>query len=223
MGRPRTLKPIETGDSFNRWTVIAFHAVVNKDYHWLCVCDCGGIGIVSSGNLRSGRSSSCGCRRVEVSSSQTGSNLRHGESGKNASPEYRTWVGMLSRCFVPSAGNYRNYGAKGITVCERWLVYENFLADMGRKPTAQHSLDRYPDQSGNYEPGNCRWATVGEQARNRTDNALITIDGETRCATDWCASSGLAQSTFHNRVKRGWTGVKLLSPPRGTATPTSGG
>lgn len=216
-------KPIQSGDRFSRWTVIGFHGVANKDHHWLCVCNCGNSAVVSSGNLRSGRSSSCGCRRVEVSQAQAGSNLRHGESGQSATGEYRAWLAMLRRCLTPTAGNYANYGAKGVKVCERWLTYENFLADMGHKPSSEYSLDRYPDQRGDYEPSNCRWATAIEQQRNKTNNTLVTIEGKTRCAAEWCAVTGLASSTFHNRVKRGWSGVELLRPPRQRATPTSGG
>ena len=127
---------------------------------WECRCDCGSTSVVLGKHLRSNRVRSCGCLRTE--------NFHpvwiHGES-EPATREYRAWAAMLTRCGNPRTNGWENYGGRGISVCERWKTYKNFLADMGRCPP-QLSLDRI-DNNGNYEPGNCRWATRKQQRDNR--------------------------------------------------------
>lgn len=140
---------------------------------------------------------------------------KHGHAKRgHATPEYRTWLGMIGRCHCPTATRYRDYGGRGVVVCERWRnSFENFLADMGPKPTPQHSIDRI-DNSGNYEPSNCRWATMREQMRNRSGNRFITIDGVTQCVKDWERQAGLVNSCISGRLNRGWPiNRDLLQPP----------
>jgi hypothetical protein len=131
---------------------------------WRCQCTCGNTTIVTAGHLNSGHTQSCGCLQRE-------NRIKHGES---RSPEYRTWLSIQQRCYNPKATRYKLYGGMGVIVCTRWLNgdgtlsgFECFLADMSRRPTPQHSIDRYPNPNGNYEPHNCRWATPKEQAANR--------------------------------------------------------
>jgi hypothetical protein len=102
------------------------------------------------------------------------------------SAEYRTWVGMKARCYKPSSAAYYKYGARGITVCERWQTFENFLADMGPKPTPKHTLDRI-DGSKGYSPDNCRWASHTEQQRNLKNNVYLEYNGKSMIAADWAA------------------------------------
>ena len=129
---------------------------------WLASCDCGRLTVVGGSRLRSGNTKSCGCRNSEVAEARV---LIHGHGRHDdLSPEYRTWKAMRQRCMNPRAKNYRHYGGRGITVCERWNTFTNFLADMGPKPKGR-SIDRI-NNDGNYEPSNCRWATPKEQAKN---------------------------------------------------------
>jgi hypothetical protein len=128
----------------------------------IVVCDCGTERMVHLQNLMTRKSESCGCLAAEKSTKRA---TIHGDAG---SDEHHCWLGMLSRCSNPNATKYSSYGGRGIKVCDRWREsYSNFLADMGRKPTPQHSIDRYPDNDGNYEPTNCRWATKLEQRLNQ--------------------------------------------------------
>jgi hypothetical protein len=131
--------------------------------YWNCRCRCGGLVMVASSNLCNGNTKSCGCRRVDVCIERT----KHGQSSRNfISSEYRAWAQMMARCYRKTSKDYKNWGGRGITVCDRWRDACAFLSDMGPKPTAAHSLDRI-DNDGNYEPKNCRWATRSQQNKNR--------------------------------------------------------
>ena len=131
-----------------------------------CFCDCGGITKLYASTWSQGTVKSCGCLRREV----TGNLKRiHNQrvGCKNHSSEYSTWANMRSRCSNPNTNQYQDYGGRGIRCCDRWNSFLNFAQDMGPKPTLQHTLDRYPNPDGNYEPSNCRWATRKEQAANK--------------------------------------------------------
>lgn len=116
--------------------------------------------------------------------------------------EYTCWDDMIGRCYRPAQPNYRNYGGRGISVCEQWRrSFRAFLAYMGLRPSRGHSLDRYPDNNGNYEPGNVRWATRDEQSRNKRTNRWITFGGKTLVLEDWATLLGLAPHSLSKRIK----------------------
>jgi hypothetical protein len=121
---------------------------------------------------------------------------------------------MLGRCLSPSNPSYGNYGARGIIVCDRWRIYENFLADMGRRPSRAYSLDR-EDNNGNYEPGNCRWATAKEQIRNRRVNHVIEYRGREICLAEAAEMAGVSQPLMNWRILNGWSPERAIeTPPR---------
>lgn len=131
---------------------------------WICRCDCGVEKHVVGRSLRRSRTKSCGCLRREMSTRQF---TTHGQTlGKIHTPIYRAWRAMRNRCTNPRNANWPHYGGRGIKVCKRWGDFENFLKDMGQRPSPSYSLDRINNDLG-YNPGNCRWATRTEQSRNR--------------------------------------------------------
>ena len=160
-----------TGERFGRLVALQDAGKTERGQSlWLCHCDCGAEKVIRLSSLRSGESLSCGCRKLEP-------NLDNTTHGKSKSPVYRVWTNMKARCFDRNHQAFPNYGGRGITVCERWLQFENFYADMG-DPPAGLELDRFPDNDGNYEPGNCRWATRSESQRNRRSKQQVKDDKE---------------------------------------------
>ncbi len=139
---------------------------------------------------------------------------RHGykTAGKYSS-EYSIWSNIRARCRNQNNTQYRSYGGRGIEVCERWATdFLNFLADMGRRPSPDHSIDRI-DNDGNYEPGNCRWATRSEQARNRRSSRFIEFNGKSMTLAAWADESGVNMRALHLRLKNGWPLERALTEP----------
>jgi hypothetical protein len=175
---------------FGRLVVIKDAYSRKNRWYWLCKCDCGNEITVLSNSLLSCNTTSCGCQQRETTSEVF---TKHGQSktGK-VSAEYRIWTAMKTRCYNPKHRHYKYYGGKGISVCDRWLnSFENFLADMGKRPSTSHSIDRYPDTNGNYELNNCRWATIEEQGQNRTSNRKIIYKGEEMTIGEFIKSLGI--------------------------------
>lgn len=126
--------------------------------------------------------------------------------------EYQTWMGMKSRCLNPKTRNYNDYGGRGITICERWMEFENFFQDMGIRPTDNHSLDRL-NNDGNYEPSNCAWVLMIDNQNNRRNNVKATLHGKTLTLKQWSRELKINYSLLLRRKKEGWSDEKLLTKP----------
>lgn len=161
---------IRIGEVFSRWTVIGKADLYGTHRMLLCRCDCGNEKAVYGPSLRRGVSRSCGCFQLEV---VRGVRTKHGdtsrEGGRKLPPEYVAWTSMKNRCTNPKCERYERYGGRGIKVCPEWTAsYEAFLVHVGRRPGPEYSVDRYPDNDGDYEPGNVRWATREQQRANQS-------------------------------------------------------
>ncbi len=170
---------------------------------WLCKCDCGNTKEIASASLRSGATTSCGCYGNEMLAKYR---TRHGQCPRSGRiPEYQIWDAMIQRCTNPNQSQYQDYGGRGIKVCERWLQFENFFSDMGLRPSGEHSIDRFPDNDGNYEPSNCRWGTQEQQSRNRRSNVWIEHVGRRMILEDWAKELQTYSSQIRKSMKRGKT------------------
>ena len=173
-----------------------------------CLCDCGNTITVRGSDLRSGRTQSCKCLNKEI---LTETKFKHGRTRAN-DRTYCSWSDMKYRCDSSNCSNYHNYGGRGITYCEAWADFENFLADMGECPPNK-SIDRI-DVDGNYEPDNCQWATEEEQANNRRNNHLLTYQGKTQTLSQWARELGFTVQLIKDRINRyGWSVEEALSTP----------
>ena len=189
--------PCPIGERFGSFTVISdVPHVPRAKRKWIVLCDCGVTKEVAASSLRSGGTKSCGCLKHENPYNRT--------HNRSRTPAYGVWAAMRRRCNNSNSLYFYRYGGRGIKVCERWSSFSNFLADMGECPTGM-TLDRI-DNNGNYEPGNCRWATRKEQSRNTSTNRFETAFGETKTMAEWAADPRCAVnvSTIYRRLARGW-------------------
>lgn len=193
-GRLVALEDAGTGDGFQ------------GDHRWRCICDCGVEKTVSGVHLRSGRTASCGARCA----------LRPPKARPlGGDPSlYGIWKKMRDRCDNRRNKRFADYGCRGIRVCPRWETFALFCVDVGQRPSAEHSLDRFPDMNGNYEPGNVRWATRHEQQRNMRRNRLLAWNGETLPLSAWAEKVGLSTTVLATRLRRGWSLEDALTKPR---------
>lgn len=201
---------VAPGQRFSRLTVLRQTDSRSGARCWQVACDCGNEAVVRSSALVTGKTRSCGCLMRETAALIGAQTATH---GRWKSPTYSTWTAMKARCLNPSRPNYSDYGGRGITVCERWLSFENFLADMGHKPPGK-SIERLNNDKG-YEPGNCCWATEVEQQRNKRSVRHITAHGKTQTIPEWSAERGISQTVIYQRLHNGWApDVAVTATPR---------
>ena len=206
------MRKIVIGEKFGRLTVVDYFGK-NKHGHnlWNCECECGNHKIVSTGALNSGSVKSCGCLWEENKKVlKTRVVKKHGMVDTQ---EYHAWNGMRQRCYNKNSPKYKNYGARGIKVCDRWLhSFETFYADMGKCPDG-FSIDRI-DVNGDYSPENCRWADDVTQCNNRQFNFKVTFNGITETLRYWSEKTGINKSALYLRIhRRGWDVEKALTTP----------
>lgn len=183
-----------SGRKFGRLTAIRRLAKEKcGTYKWLCRCDCGKEKEVRGGHLTSGNTASCGCIYKD------GNNHRHGHTvGKKKTKTYNTWEHMIRRCNNSGDKDYPDYGGRGITVCSRWMKFDNFLTDMGESPD-NYQIDRIDNNKG-YNKENCRWTTSIVNNRNRRNNRLFTLKGKTQCIAAWAQEYNIPYSRLWRRL-----------------------
>lgn len=203
-----------TGQRFGRLVVIRRASLnIRGKPAWDCRCDCGAHRTIPGAALRKRNTRSCGCLKRDASTNRM---RMHGDACHgHTTAEFRAWCSARERCSNPKNPAFKNYGGRGIVVCERWLTsYDTFLADMGRKPSPAHTLDRV-DNNGPYSPENCRWATRVVQANNTRRNRLLEEDGHVHTAKDWSHLTGLSLSCIWTRLSNGWSIHDTLTLPWG--------
>lgn len=202
-----------TGRRYVRLTVVMPVGVAKCGHIlWLCKCDCGGERVATTSNL--GRNTmSCGCLQRECNPPRM---VTHGRSKTR---QYGQWEGIVGRCENPKSRAYKDYGGRGIKMCDRWRRgdgarsgFECFIEDMGERPSPNHSIERI-DNDGNYEPSNCRWATRVEQQNNMRNTIFIEIDGRTQSMCQWAREMGLKPSTVSSRIGKGWDPATAVMTP----------
>jgi hypothetical protein len=195
------------GDKFGRLTILE-KTIIKKRISFLCKCECGNTKIVNRNSLLKNLTKSCGCLQKER---VLLANIIHNLS---KTVEYKTWSRLKTRCYNKNNEKYKNYGGRGIKVCQRWLnSFENFLEDMGKRPEGRYSIDRI-DVNGNYEPDNCRWATDLEQMNNTTTNKLITYKEKTQTLSQWARELNIDADIISQRLIRDkWSVEKALTQP----------
>ncbi len=196
------------GKVFGRLTVVSESQA--RDSHgnvvWNCLCECGNTKATTSSNLRTGQTKSCGCLFLEVAAEKGRKKATHNMTD---SKTYTVWVGMKGRCLNAKNPKYANYGKRGIRVCDRWMTFEGFLADMGECPEGM-SIER-KNVNGDYEPDNCIWADQKTQQNNRRDNVRLEFMGRNLTLAQWQDETGISQDAISWRIKNGWTVASALT------------
>ncbi len=220
-GKPGRVFRLE-GQQFGELKVLKRDGFTRHGYvQWRCVCTCGQQVSVGGDNLRRGYKKACGinghrfnARQSVVLSGMRSPATRPLNPGLTTQykSEYQTWTDMKRRCFQPQNHNFKNYGARGITVEPRWMEFKNFMMDMGRKPNSKFTIERN-DVNGNYEPSNCKWIDRKDQSRNKRNSVHVVYQGRKMLLIDLVEGIGLSSETVKYRLKAGWSMAQALSLP----------
>lgn len=202
-----------TGKQFGRLHVICR---VGRDKHrhvmWKCRCDCGQICFVAGDNIKCGNTKSCGCLSKELSSRRGKKQKTHGMTNSRL---YNIYNGVKERCYNKNCPSYKNYGGRGIIMCDEWLDKDNGFVNFRNWSIQNGYIDKLTidriNNNGNYEPNNCRWVTRKEQQNNRRCNTLLTYKGETKSIAQWSEQLGVNHMTLRGRLARGWSVEKTLT------------
>lgn len=196
-----------TGKRFSRLLVISAteERYLDRQIMWKCLCDCGNEILTVSSWLKDGTVQSCGCLNRELTAKR---NFKHGMTKTDT---YRVWRKLFERCYNPKDKAYAYYGGRGISICERWYEFINFLSDMGLRPKRMQ-IDRI-NNNGNYEPSNCRWATSRQNNNNRRDNLKIEYQGESHTIREWSDKTGIKYNVIHLRLYRRWPIDSIFTKP----------
>lgn len=208
----------EIGQRHKRLVAITAHYGEHGRLKCKVRCDCGVEKEIWAGNFY--KTASCGCFQEETRGAHSITHgFRRGVGQRKPPPEYVLWGNMIQRCHNPRNHTFARYGARGVRVCARWRrSFPAFLRDIGARPSPQHSIDRFPDNNGDYKPGNVRWATRTEQARNKRSNRLVSVDGVSLSLAEVAARSGVNYGTLHSRLERGWLPSEAVQLKDGRAS-----
>jgi hypothetical protein len=200
-----------SGHRFGRLSVIKYVGLSqNNKAQFLCMCDCGNETTVLGNGLRVGDTKSCGCLQRE---SVIKKNFVHGMAPRKNRPRiYTSYHNMITRCEDVKNNFYKNYGGRGIKICDRWHDFENFLSDMGEPPSDDLTIERI-NNNGNYELSNCKWATMKEQNNNRRDTRFLEFYGLRKSLSQWSEITKIPRSTLRDRIYRGWPLSRSFTKP----------
>lgn len=203
----KNYKPhFKVGDQIGRLTIKEINLRIDGRLAVLCDCSCGKEIFTRESHIKIGRVSSCGCFKKDYLSKKSKTH------GLSHTPEHKTWLAIHQRCNNPNNPDYHNYGGRGLKVSEKWDKFEDFLRDMGIRPTDRHSIERKNNELG-YSPENCIWATSKEQSRNKRSNRFVTAMGKTQTIVEWSEEIGISFQLISKRLQRGWSEEKSITTP----------
>jgi hypothetical protein len=204
---------MEIGEEYRYWRLI-YRGTGKHQNLWLCQCRCLTIKELVGSALRHQKTVSCGCVSPQWSRKEKNPLFRDPDKPKQYRAEFNIWRGIKGRCLNPNDKHYERYGGRGITIYEEWIhSFLAFFHYVGPRPSPKHTIDRFPNPDGNYEPGNVRWATWKEQQRNKSSLRHLTLNDRSLTIPEWAEETGFSIHLIHGRKRMGWTDEEILTTP----------